>query len=293
MADLSGINAGISALLGKFGGVQAARPQEGIAATLVRNAQLAQGPAFELQFFATQNAAIGRLNAEIEKINTEADANGKNALFDIELEGLDRRHGAAALFRDQTVAKLGKVKQIELQLLELSTLSGPGTLAAFDTLKAEIRSVVQKLDTPLVQSLGMPDGSYKLKREALARLDAIIHNDFSTQTDIDAVKAELAALGERFASVKTAVAINDDLADALVISLDRQRNEVRGAITAAKIDATADVTERVKQKKDQLSQILTVFSLAFEASKGLTDYIAANTVMRPVGKAGSVFDLIA
>jgi len=293
MADLSGINTGISALLGKFGGVQAARPQEGIAATLVRMAQLAQGPAFELQFFATQNAAIGRLNAEIEKINAEADASGKNALFDLELEGLDRRHTTAALFRDQTAAKLGKVKQIELQLLELSTLSGPGTLAAFDTLKAEIRSVVQKLDTPLVQSLGMPDGSYKLKREALARLDAIVHNDFATQADIDAVKAELAALGERFASVKTAIVINDDLADALVTSLDRQRNEVRGAITAAKINASADVTERVKQKKDQLSQILTVFSLAFEASKGLTDFVTANTVMRPVSKAGSVFDLIA
>jgi len=293
MADLSGINTGISALLGKFGGVQAARPQEGIAATLVRMAQLAQGPAFELQFFATQNAAIGRLNAEIEKINAEADASGKNALFDLELEGLDRRHTTAALFRDQTAAKLGKVKQIELQLLELSTLSGPGTLAAFDTLKAEIRSVVQKLDTPLVQTLGMPDGSYKLKREALARLDAIVHNDFATQADIDAVKAELAALGERFASVKTAIVINDDLADALVTSLDRQRNEVRGAITAAKINASADVTERVKQKKDQLSQILTVFSLAFEASKGLTDFVTANTVMRPVSKAGSVFDLIA
>lgn len=293
MADLSAINSGISALLGKFGGVQAARPQEGIAATLVRMNQLAQGPAFEVQFFATQNAAINRLNGEIEKINAEADAASKNTLFEIELEGLDRRHAAATTFRDATAAKLSKVKQVELQLLELSTLSGPGTVAAFDALKAQIRDVIQKMDTPLVQTIGMPDGTYKLKTEALARLDAIVHNDFATQADIDTVKAEIASIGERFASVKTAITINDDLGDALVVSLDRQRNEVRGSITAAKIDATADVTERVKKKKDELSQILTVFSLAFEASRGLTDFIAANTVMRPVSKAGSVFDLIA
>lgn len=256
-----------------------------------RTMQAGAAPAFELQFFKTQDAVLGRLDEEIAELQKEKNTSGATAFLEIQINKLQLTSGALSDYHARTksnnITGQGVVKAIP----DLQALTAPATSAEFDTALASLISEIDKLDTPLFERFGVPDGLRKVKEQALADLGAIVTNGFATQGDIDAVQSTLTGVSAAFSSALTITQINQEMAFDLSTSTNERISDLKGDISSIQLGAQADQIEEIKATRERFSAILTALSLSFEVSQSLTAFINDNTIFPNEPPPGSVLNL--
>jgi small-conductance mechanosensitive channel len=261
-----------------------------IGAALVRTAQQGARPAFELNFYNTQNAQLDALDRDIEKIRLESNTSGATALLKTKITGLERSLGQISDYKERTDARIAKSTLIIEQLNDLGNLADPSSVAEFDAKLAQLIDTVNKTEARSYEYFGVNDKVRKHKADALASLNSLSHNGFATQQDIDDVNATLSAIRSDFMSSNQIANTNANLAFTQYTSTSRQLNEIRGQMSAITIDAKAEVFGKIEERKRYYSEILTVLSLAFEASQNLTNFVGDSLQPKKIDK-GSVLNL--
>jgi len=275
-----------------FGGIGIGnRPQLfDFGAAFVRTAQQAARPAFELNFYNTQNAQLDALDRDIQKINRESDTSGATALLKTKVKSLERALAQIGEFKDRTDARIAKSTLIIEQLNDLGNLANPASVAEFDAKLAELIDTVDKTEARSYEYFGVNDKVRKHKADALTWLQAVAHNGFATQQDIDDVQADIAIIRGNFLQSNQIANTNASMAYTTFTSTSRQLNEIKGQISSISIAANAEVLGEIEERKKYYSQILTVLSLAFEASQNLTNFVGESLQPQKIDK-GSVLNL--
>jgi len=262
-----------------------------LARRLGQVAQLAARPAFELRFNQMQNAMLGRLDKEIEAIqNQELDA-GATALLDIQLSSLKREQPALEDYRDRQKSNRIKVDFAIETIATAQTFTASSTVSEFDAEIATLKDTIEKMSTPVFERFGTDSGLRDLKNQALETLDSLQHNNFQTQQDIDDVTATLDGLVTDFQNVKLIVDINEQSAIDQADHLNKRVAEIDAKVESIKIEAQAERIESVQKKREKISQLLTVISLAFESSSNVSNFLSESTQGERKPPPGSILNI--
>ena len=261
-------------------------------ASIAQTAIAAARPAFELQFFQTQNAVLDKLDEAIENVHDSINTKGATALLDVKIKRLQNDLAIISDYKTRTDAKASRVSDTLANLGDLISLAAPGTVAEFDAKLAETISLMQTTKTPIFEQFGVQDRLRAAKIDGLAQLEALVHNNFATQTDIDNTTAILTAIQSDYTASQTIIGSNTKIAFTLQSSTSDTISELSRQVSNIKAAAISEATDKVKAKQEQFSQILTALSLAFEASQAFTNFIAESLASAQEIKSGSVFDII-
>ncbi len=260
-------------------------------AAFAETALLAARPAFELQFFRTQEAILDNLQKEIENIDDSVDTSGATALLNVQISRLQNDVAQVNEFKSRTDAKATRIGETLTSLAELLPLATPGTVAAFDTKLAETISLMETTETPIFERFGVPDGLRAAKTDGLAQLNALVHNNFASQADIDNATAIINAIQADYLASQSIATSNTNIAFTLQTSATRTINELSRQISVIETEALDEATDKVTKKQEEFSQVLSMLSLAFEASQNFSRFIA-DSVTKPQEIApGSVLNL--
>jgi multidrug resistance efflux pump len=260
-------------------------------AAFVRTALAGARPTFELQFFNAQNAQLDALDREIAEIRANVDTSGATALLTASVADLERNLEQIGDFKTRTDARIAKLTLTIEQLNELGTLADPSTVAEFDAKLAETILTVERTEARAYEFFGVNDKVRAHKQDALARLQAISHNGFATQTDIDNVLAELDTIRGNYLTSQQIASTNASLAYTVHASNSSRLTEIKGRIAAINIEANAEAVEKIQERRDHYSEVLSILSLAFEGAQEITRFVAENTVLPRRIEPGSVLNL--
>ncbi len=147
-------------------------------------------------------------------------------------------------------------------------------------------------DTPIFEQFGVQDRLRKAKTDGQAQLEALVHNNFATQTDIDNTVAILTTIQTDYTASQTIIESNTKIAFTLRSSANDTIAELSRQVSNIKTAALDEATDKVKAKQEQFSQVLTALSLAFEASQEFTKFISESLQSAQDTEVGSVFDII-
>ncbi len=192
-----------------------------------------------------------------------------------------------------TDKKSSRIADTLTNLSDLITLADPSTVAEFDALLAETIDLVENTNAPIYNSAyGVNDKLHTAKSNALTELNAIDHNNFATQADIDRVTATLTAIQDDYLFSQDIVALNADIAFTLQTKTQTKLMDLRAKVADIEIQAQIEATETVEKKQQEASRILNIFQLAFEASQEFTNFISDQLTQPPKSTKGTVVDII-
>jgi hypothetical protein len=263
------------------------------ATAMVRLAQAAARPNFELQFHIAQNAALARLDKEIEAFQDGDFGRGKTALLRVKATRLDRELAEAKAYKKVVASNRLTVKDALDQLDALRALADPASVTEFEAKRTELLETLDKLRTATASRLGAPDGLRQAKADGLAAIEAIVTNGFATAADIQAAQDAIDGVAADFTQSLSILEINQDLTAILVKSADRSLDEARLKIDDIVIAERKQQIDKIQALQKRTATILTSVSLAFEGAQALTDFIAQNTVLPQEVEPGSVLNLFA
>ena len=256
-----------------------------------KTAQLRAGPAFELAFAQTQNAVLSRLDKEIEKLqNQDLDTTSATIFLELQLARLDRDVVEIRAYENRTRANDINIGTIQDQIDTLKTFTSSATVTEFDAAKQTLIELLEKMDTPLFERFGAPDRLRREKSDALAELEALVHNNFATQADIDAVTATLDGIYSGLSVSKGITTINRDMAFRLLSDTETKISEIGTKIETIELTAASDQLELIKEERQKFTNILIAISLAFEASKNITNFVLQAVLPQKI-PPGSVLNL--
>tara|TARA_R110002110_G_scaffold284986_1_gene499020 strand:- start:1609 stop:2460 length:852 start_codon:yes stop_codon:yes gene_type:complete len=267
------------------------RGEQSFAQSFVQAQQLAAGPQFELAFFNTQNALLDKLNEEVTEIQKGVNTNGATALLKVKISQIEEVGTRISAYKDTTDTKGKKIEAALEYITELEGLAAPATAAEFDQKFALLRDTLQKTPSPTYEQFGTHDRLKTTKFAALASIDAHAHNNFATQQDIDDTLAVLSSIKGDLNVSKALVDINGDIAFDLQRANSAKRLGIRSDIFEIEASAQAAATASIEQQQELYSKILTVISLAFDASQEFTNFIAQETNFDKKTPAGSILNL--
>lgn len=259
--------------------------------SFVQTAQLSAGPSFELQFFNTQNAVLDQLNNEIDNIQKGINTKGATALLNVKIAKLEDLGKAMSAYKDTTDKKANKIEAALEYITELEGLASAGTVADFDAKLALLHQTLEKAPSPTFERFGTPDRFRSTKFAALSTIEGLNHNNFATQQDIDDTLATLSAMKTSLNTTKAIVDINADIAYGQQSSNQGKILELRAAIFEIETSAQSAATKEITEKQEYYSQVLTVISLAFDASQEFTNFISQSTNFEKKPEPGSVLNL--
>ncbi|NNE82787.1 MAG: hypothetical protein HKN28_02335 [Alphaproteobacteria bacterium] len=275
-------------LIGTFNSYQ---PSFDFGAAFAQMAQDSARPAFELQFFYTQDSILEQLNDEINNINNAVNTRGATALLNVQVSRLNNDLAAINDYKVRTDTKVSRVSDTLDNLAELATLAAPGTAADFDTLLAETIHLMQKTKAPTYERYGVQDRLRTAKTDGLAQLESLVHNNFATQADIDNTTAILTAIQNDYLASKSIIDSNTKIAFTLQYSGNRTIGELNRQISNIKTDTLSEATGKIKEKQEYYGQLLTAISLSFEASQAFATFIAESVLLPQKTDPGSVLNL--
>lgn len=261
-------------------------------AEMVKTSLLAAGPAFELQFFQTQDAILERLGAEIDEIHNSVNTRGATALLKLQISRLQSDLVGINDFKTRADAKAGRVEDTLINLDSLIALADPSTVTEFDAALTETISLMETTKTPYFEQYGVQDRLRGRKADGLTQLYALVHNNFATQGDIDAVTATLTAIRTDYLSSQTIIESNVKIAYTLQKSSQETIGELSRQSSNIKTEALGEATDKVKAKQEYYSQILTAISLSFEASQNIARFVAEAVNLPQKHDPGSVLNII-
>ena len=235
-----------------------------VAQEFARVMQAGAGPAFELQFFQTQDAVLGRLDKEIAELQNAKNTSGATAVLELSLSSVNRDIGALTEYRDRTISNRKTGDAILTEIVDLVALADSSTVAEFDAALAVLIEDIEKLQTPLFEQFGAPDGLRKVKEQALDVLNNINHNNFATAGDVIAVQGALNDLTPDIDVALSITRINEESAIKLVSSAIQKTVDIETKINDIQIDAKAEQVEEIKKTRERFAAILTAISLSFE-----------------------------
>ncbi len=262
-----------------------------IAQEFARVMQAGAGPAFELQFFRTQDAVLGRLDKEIAQLQVAKNTSSATAVLDLSLSSINRDIGELTEYRDRTKSNRQTGDSILEQTVALVGLADSSTVAEFDAAKAALIDDIEKLQTPLFERFGAADGLRKIKTAALDTLNNLTHNNFATAGDVIAVQG---TLNDFYAELDTALSItriNEGSSIKLVSSAIDKTVDIETKINDIQITANAEQVAKVKQTRERFAAILTAISLSFEISKELVNFVNQGAIFDREPPPGSVLNL--
>ncbi len=260
---------------------------------LVRLAQAAARPNFELQFNIAQNTALERLNKEIESFQDDDFGRGKTALLRVKASRLERELAEAKDYKTVVASNRLTVMDALGQLEALRALADSASVTAFEDKRSEVLETLDKLRTAAPGRLGAPDGLRQAKAEGLAEIEAIVTNDFASAADIQAAQDTIDGVAGTFTRSLPIVEINQVLAANLIESVDRSLDEARLKIDDITIAERKAQIDKIQALQERTATILTSISLAFEGAQYMSDFIAQNTVLAQEIGPGSVLNLFA
>lgn len=260
-------------------------------AEMVKTSLLAARPAFELQFFLTQDAILNQLNDDIDNIQNGISTKGATALIDLQISSLQNDLETINDYKTRTDAKASRVSDTLTSLTDLIALAAPGTVAEFDTKLAQTITLIQKTNAPTYERYGVQDRLRAAKRDALAQLEALVHNNFATQADIDNTTAILTAIQADYTASQTIIDSNVEIAFTLQKSGSDSIQELSRQATRIKTDALGEATGKVKAKQAYYAQLLTTISLAFESQLAIANFVAENLVLPKKTEPGSLVNV--
>jgi len=267
------------------------RGENSFAQSFVQTSQLSAGPNFELQFFNTQNAVLDQLNEQVTEIQNGINTDGATALLKVKIAQLETSGERITDYKNTTDIKAKKIDAAIEYIVELEALATAGDSSAFEERLALLHKTLEKTPSPTYESFGTNDRFRKTKFESLTAIEGFNTNGFSTQQNIDDARAMLTEMKQKLNVSKSLVGINADIAFTKQTSNQSRILEVRSGIfkieTAAQTAATRDINE----KQELYSQILTVISLAFDASQEFTNYISQTINFEQKTPAGSIMNL--
>ncbi|MEP4377539.1 MAG: hypothetical protein ABJ215_10350 [Alphaproteobacteria bacterium] len=267
------------------------RGEQSFGQSFVQAQQLAAGPQFELAFFNTQNALLDKLNEEVTEIQNGVNTNGATALLKVKIAQLEDTGAKISDYKSTTDSKSKKIEAALEYITELQSLADSSTAAEFDEKFALLRDTLQKTPSPTYEQFGNHDRLKKTKVAALAAIDAHNHNNFATQQDIDDTLALLTSIQDDLNVSKALVDINSDIAFDLQRANSAKTLSVRSDVFDIEISAQSAATASIEQQQELYSKILTVISLAFDASQEFTNFIAQEVNFEKKTPAGSVLNL--
>lgn len=265
--------------------------EQSFAQSFVQTAQLSAGPTFELQFFNTQNAVLDQLNEEVNKIQNGINTSGATALLNVKISKMEDLGEAISAYKDTTDTKSRKIDAALEYITELEGLASAGTAAEFDAKLALLHKTLEKTPSPTFERFGTPDRFRSTKFSSLTTIENLNHNNFATQQDIDDTLATLSAMKSSLNTTKAIVDINADIAFGLQSSNQSKILELRSAIFEIETSAQSNATRAITAKQEEYSQILTVISLAFDASQGFTDFLSQSINFEQKTPPGSIMNL--
>lgn len=263
------------------------------ATAMVQLAKAAARPNFELQFNIAQNAALERLNKEIEAFQDDDFGRAKTALLRIKAARLQRELAEAQDYKTAVTSNRLTVKDTLDQLDALRALADPASVTAFEAKRTEVLETLDKLRTATASRLGAPDGLGQAKADGLAAIEAIVTNDFATAADIQAAQDAIDAVAVEFGQSISILEVNQGLATNLVKSVDRVLDEARLKIDDITIAERKQQIDKIQELQERTATILTTVSLAFEGAQYMSDFITQNTVLPQKIEPGSVLNLFA
>jgi hypothetical protein len=263
------------------------------ATALVRLSQAAARPNFELQFNIAQNAALARLDKEIEAFQDDDFGRARTALLRVKATRLDRELAEAKAYKEVVTSNRLTVKDALTQLDDLRALADATTVTEFEAKRGEVLETLDKLRTATTSRLGAPDGLRQAKADGLTAIEAIVTNGFATPADVQAAQDAIDGVSADFTQSLSIVEINQDLATNLINSVDRSLDEARLKIDDITIAERKQQIDKIQALHKRTATILTGVSLAFEGAQVLSDFIAQNTVLPQQIEPGSVLNLFA
>ncbi len=262
-----------------------------MAEQMVRISKLAAGPAFELQFSIAQNTVLDRLDKEIAELQEQKVSTGATALLEINISKLKNDVGEIDAFAARAKSNRITTQGVITSLSDLVALADSATVAEFDALLATTIADIEKLQTPLFERYGAPDGLRKVKADALAQLGALVHNNFATTGDVTSVQATLNSLSTDFGGALVITTINAEAGFNLSQDTNAKIADIEADITTITLGEQAAKIDDIEEQKKRAAQILTALSLSFEASQALTDYITQATIFKPEIDPGSILNI--
>jgi len=260
-------------------------------AAFVKTAQLGARPTFELQFYNAQSAQLDALDRDIAEIQAKSDTTGATALLRTKVSDLERTLEQITDYKTRTDARIGKISIVLEELAALDTFATPATVAEFDAKLAETLDTLAKTEARAYEFFGVDDKTREHKADAISRLQAIVHNNFAKQKDINAVTAEIATIRANLLESQEIAGTNASAAYTIYSSTNTRLSQIKGQISSINIAANTEAIEKIQERKEYYSQILTVLSLAFEASQNLTNFVATEAVLPKKTDPGSVLNL--
>lgn len=267
------------------------RPPYDFGAAFARTALIAARPTFELQFFRTQDAILDQLDKDIENINKAVNTRGATALLRVQIKRLQNDSVTIGDYKTRTDAKAARVTLTLANFAELITLADPSTIAEFDAKLVETISLMETTKTPFYERYGVQDRLRAAKIDGLVQLQALVHNNFATQGDIDAVTATLTDIQSDYTASQTILNSNVEIAYSLQKNARTTITELSRQAANIRTDALSDATGRVKERQAYYAQVLTMISLSFEASQAFATFIAEAVAIPQKIEPGSVLNL--
>ncbi len=262
-----------------------------MAEQMVRISNLAAGPSFELSFSIAQNTVLDRLDKEIAELQEQKVSTGATALLEVNISRLKNDAGEINAFAARAKSNRITTQDIITDLSSLVGLADSSTVAEFDAQLAATIARIEKLETPLFELYGAPDGLRKVKADALAQLNGLVHNNFATTGDVTSVQSTLNSLSADFGGALVITTINADAGFNLSQDTNAKIADIDAEITAITLGEQATKIDDIEEQKKRAAQILTALSLSFEASQALTDYITQATIFKPEIDPGSILNI--
>lgn len=280
----------VTALQG-FAVTNLVRGENSFAQSFVRTSQLSAGPNFELQFFNTQNAVLDQLNEDVTEIQNGINTNGATALLNVQIAKLEENGARISAYKDTADTKAKKIDAALEYITELESLASSATTAEFDERIGLLHKTLEKAPSPSYEQFGTGDRFRKTKYDSLATLEAFNHNNFATQQDIDDTLATLSSMKQQLNVSKILVDNNASMAFGMQTSNSGRVLEVRSGIFDIEASAQSAATAEIEKKQEFYSQVLTVISLAFDASQEFTNFISDSVNFEKKTEPGSVLNL--
>ncbi len=261
------------------------------AQSLAQLSLTAARPNFELQFSIAQNAAIDRLNVEIETFQESDFGKAKTVLLDIKKKRLQNTLEVARGVDKIVTANQQLLKEQATLLGELRDLANSSTATEFDAKRDELLLSLDKLRAAFSNPYGAPEGLAGARDDSIAALEAIVTNGFATAADVTAAQDAIDAVTADLDAAKTIVDINEDILDTTIKSADRVLGEVDLKIDQIRNAERSEGIARIKALEEETARILSVLSLSFEGLQGLTQFVTQQTLFQTEPEPGSVLNL--
>lgn len=262
-----------------------------VAQEFARVMQAGAGPAFELQFFRTQDAVLGRLDDEIAELQNAKNTGGATAVLELSLSSINRDLEALTEYRDRTKSNRETGDELLTQITDLIALADSSTVAEFDAALAVLVEDFDKLQTPLFEQFGAPDSLRQAKADALAILTTLNHNNFATAGDVTAVQDALNTIYTDLDGSLDITRINEQSAVKLVTNATSKITDIELKINDIQVAAKTAQVEEIKETRERYAAILTAISLSFEISKDLVGFVNDNAIFPSEPPPGSVLNL--